>query len=63
MRSLILDLITLGRQAPDGLQCGYDHDLDMSRLPDGRFAIDVRGSNVVSKKKDIEKGEDQKDRW
>jgi hypothetical protein len=63
MRSLILDLMTPGNRAPDGLKCGYDRELDMSRLPDGRIAIDVRGIRLATKKRDMEKGEDQKDRW
>jgi hypothetical protein len=43
----------------------YDSGSDMTRLvkPDGRLAIDVRGLFLSTKKKDVEKGEDQKDKW
>lgn len=63
MRSLILDLMTSGNKTTDGLACEYDAEIDMSRLPDGRIAIDVRGIRLATKKRDMEKGEDQKDRW
>jgi hypothetical protein len=55
--------MTQGDAAPDGLECQYDTELEMSRLPDGRIAIEVRGIRLATKKRDMEKGEDQKDRW
>jgi hypothetical protein len=55
--------MTSGNKTTDGLACEYDAEIDMSRLPDGRIAIDVRGIRLATKKRDMEKGEDQKDRW
>lgn len=41
----------------------YDEVAGMSRLADGTWVIDARGFAPGTKKRDIEKGEDQKDRW
>jgi hypothetical protein len=44
----------------------YDHELDELLILDGGHwvsAVDSPAGSLMTKKKDIEKGEDAKDRW
>ena len=63
MEALKLDLAIVRHPRGALTPTFYDSATDMTRLEDRRFAIDVRGSALQTKKEDIEKGEDQKDRW
>ncbi len=63
--SLLARLAVKSRPRSGNVPVHYDTELDMTRVwrPDGPFAIDTRGLNLTTKKKEVEKGEDQKDRW
>jgi hypothetical protein len=60
---LLLQLLTVGDRQVQETHATYDGESAMSRLVDGSFAIDARDIRIGTKKRDVEKGEDQKDRW
>ena len=63
MEPLLIELATPFRGRPPETQSYYHEEVAMTRLLDGRLAIDAPSEQPTSKKCDVEKGEDQKDRW
>ena len=63
--SLLVSLATKRRGDQYRAEVEYDEHIQMSRMANQKtLAIDYRGPKPpVTKKFDVEKGEDQKDRW
>jgi hypothetical protein len=63
-RSLLVRLATRGKGRPQVSEVTYDTGAQMSRMANSKvFAIDYKGPKPPTTKKfDVEKGEDQKDR-